>query len=390
MKIRGNQSNPRDIVVITGGSGLIGQNLAKHFTKDYQVVALDIKQPKSPIEHMAFIEMNISEEESIEKALNQLKEEFGTNIASVIHLAAFYSFDVENSHLYQKITVEGTEKLLNSLQNFKVDQFIFSSTMLVHAPGVKGQSIDETWPVNPQWSYPQSKVAAENIIESTHGEIPYVLFRIAGVYDDRCHSIPIANQIERINEHHFASHLYPGRTTHGQSFIHMEDLISAFSQAVKLRKTLPSGLTLILGEPKALSYQEMQDAIGQLIHGRDWFTQTIPVVVAISGAWLQEKIPFIQKPFIKSWMVKLADHHYELDISRAQKFLNWTPAHNLKDTLPEMIHFLKTEPEKFYAENKITKPIPAAVGLRKYFPALVSLGAIGFFAQALMRRKAWR
>ena len=59
----------------------------------------------------------------------------GTRIASVIHLAAYYDLSGEPSPLYEQIIVGGTERLLEQLRQFQVEQFVFSSTMLVHALG---------------------------------------------------------------------------------------------------------------------------------------------------------------------------------------------------------------------------------------------------------------
>jgi nucleoside-diphosphate-sugar epimerase len=100
--------------------------------------------------------------------------------------------------LYEQVTVRGTQRLLSGLKPFQVEQFIFSSTMLVHAPCKPGQRIDEDWPIEPKWDYPKFKMATETLIYREHGTIPVVVWRIAGVYDDRCHSIPLANQIKRI------------------------------------------------------------------------------------------------------------------------------------------------------------------------------------------------
>jgi len=49
----------------------------------------------------------------------------------VIHLAAYYDFSDAPIQLYDGITVGGTERLLPFLQDFKLEQFIFSSTWFV-------------------------------------------------------------------------------------------------------------------------------------------------------------------------------------------------------------------------------------------------------------------
>jgi UDP-glucose 4-epimerase len=66
-------------------------------------------------------------------ALARVRRDFGDQIASVIHLAAYYDFAGEPSPLYDEVTVRGTERLLRLLRDFQVGQFVFSSTMLVHS-----------------------------------------------------------------------------------------------------------------------------------------------------------------------------------------------------------------------------------------------------------------
>ena len=54
---------------------------------------------------------------------------------------------------------------------------------------------------------------------------------------------------------------------------------------------------------------------------------------AAVGAWAQDKLePFVpdaldqgERPFVKPFMVRMADDHYELDISRARQLLGWEP-----------------------------------------------------------------
>ena len=73
-----------------------------------------------------------------------------------------------------EITVNGTRRILRGLHEFEfdVEQFIFSSTMLVHRPGEPGQFISEESPVDPTWAYPASKVRTEKVIHDERGDIP--------------------------------------------------------------------------------------------------------------------------------------------------------------------------------------------------------------------------
>jgi nucleoside-diphosphate-sugar epimerase len=63
---------------------------------------------------------------------------YGSRIASVIHLAAYFDLTGQPNPLYDEITVHGTEKLLRALQSFEVGQFVFASSMLDRAQNRKG------------------------------------------------------------------------------------------------------------------------------------------------------------------------------------------------------------------------------------------------------------
>jgi len=346
----------KETVLVTGSSGLIGSAVVQRLAGAYEVVGFDREGPPHPPASADCINVDIASDSSVQRGLRELRERHGGRIASVIHLAAYYDFSGEPSPKYDEITVRGTSRLLRGLQDFDVEQFVFSSTMLVHAPGEPGRPIDEDHPLEPKWDYPKSKVETEELIREQHGKIPFVLLRIAGVYDDQGHSIPLANQIQRIHERWLTSTVYPGDTSHGQAFLHLEDLLEAFRLLIQRRAELPNELTLLLGEPETLSYDELQRTLGRLIHGEDWETRQIPKALAKTGAWLQDNLPLVEEPFIKPFMVDLADDHYELDIRRARSLLGWQPKHSLRETLPKIVRRLKADPLGWYKGNKLKPP----------------------------------
>jgi nucleoside-diphosphate-sugar epimerase len=228
--------------------------------------------------------------------------------------------------------------------------------MLVHAPCEPGERINEDWPLDPKWDYPKSKVRTEELIRQQRGGIPAAVLRIAGVYDDDCHSIPLANQIQRIYERRLTSRVFPGDTSRGQSFVHLDDLLDALVLVVERRAQLAAELTVLIGEPETLSYEDLQREFGRLIHDEPWETQQISKPLAKTGAWFQDNMPFAEEPFIKPWMIDLADDHYALDITKARTVLGWEPKHSLRRTMPQMISALKSDPVKWYRENKLEPP----------------------------------
>ena len=346
------------IVIVTGSNGTIGEAVMRRFAGKFEhVVGFDRKAPGPPPPDCVYIPVEITSDDSVLDGLRVVREHHGDQVASVVHLAAYYDFLGKPSPRYDEITVQGTARLLRGLTEvgLAVEQFIFSSTMLVHKPGEPGLFITEDWPLEPTWAYPESKVRTEELLFARHGDIPVVLLRISGVYDDLCNSIPLAHQIQRIYERQFSGHLYSGEIAHGQAFMHKDDLVDAIERVVERRAQLPPELPLLLGEPEALSYDELQHTIARIIHGQSWETQEVPAPLAKVGAWLQNKLPG-KKPFIKPWMVDRANDHYALDITRARTLLDWEPRHSLRETLPKMLEALKEDPLGWYQQNSLDPP----------------------------------
>jgi len=349
-------NNKKEVVIITGSSGFIGHALCHHFSNNYEVVGFDREGPPDPPPPVECLFCDLTSDESVQKTFHMVRSNYGNKIKAVFHLAAYYSFSGEDSPLYKELTVYGTGRLLRELENFEVGQFIFSSSMLVHKPNEPGQLITEDSRVEANWQYPQSKIETEKLIKNDHGKIPIVILRIAGVYDEVCHSIPIAHQIQRIYEKQLEGRLYSGSVDVRQSFVHVADVVKAYELVIQKAPELPAESTFLIGEPDAMSYEEMQQEISHDLDGHHWTTLEVPKPIAKAGAWVESALPLSEKPFVKPWMIDHADDNYELDISRARDFLGWWPSHSLRNTLPKMIEGLKIDPEKWYKINKLHPP----------------------------------
>lgn len=356
------EESPKPLVVITGAAGSIGSALVAELEGEYTVVGLDREGKKAACE---LFPVDLSSRDSVALALERLGDAHGRRISSVIHLAAYFDFTGDENPLYEKVNVEGTRYLLQALRDFEVGQFVYSGTMLVHRPDEPGRPIDEDAPIEPKWAYPISKAKAEEVIREEHGDIPFVLLHLAGLYDEKTAVPTLSEQIRRIYERDPKAHAYSGSLDVGQAFLHKEDMIDAFVRTVERREELPSGTVILIGEPETASYDELQRRIGFLIHGeKDWTTLTLPKPLAAMGAWLEEKSePIVpddfdqgEEPFIRPFMVAMADDHYELDITRARALLGWQPKHSILATLPATIAFLKSDPMAWYEANRLTPP----------------------------------
>jgi nucleoside-diphosphate-sugar epimerase len=349
------------VVLITGSKGRIGRAIAELLERDFTVVGFELDCGGAT----DCIAVDLTSDEALESACRSLRERYGGRIASVIHLAAFYDFSGEPDPRYDEVNVEGTRRLLRALRDFEVEQFVYASTMLVHAPTLPGVPITEQAPLEPKWPYPQSKLAAEEVVRRERGGIPALVLRIAGVYTGDCEVPSLAYQIQRIYERQMLARVFPGDPSHGQAFVHLDDVAQAFRLAVEARQRLPAEAAVLIGEPVTESYESLQNLIGQLIHGEPWPTRRIPKPVAAGGAWVQDLTEDLVpdaidrgiEPFIKPFMVWLADDHYELDIACAERLLGWQPRHSLRRSLLQIIGKLRQQPAQWYQRNRIPLPL---------------------------------
>ena len=349
----------RPTVLITGSSGFLGEAIARGLLGRYRVIGLDVMKPKRPIDGMETVEIDLTSDESVDAAVKEAAGKAGGRIASVIHLAAYYDTTGEDNPKYEDVTVQGTRRLLQALKTVGTEQFVFSSTLLVHAPSPeKGTRIDEDSPLDPPWAYPQSKADTEALIAEERGDIRTVVLRLAGVYDEDCRAAFVAQQIARIFERLPTAYLFTGDLAAGQPYLHKDDLVDAIVRTVDRRAELPEETVLLIAEEETPSYEEMQKRIGRLVHDEEWRTLSLPKGLTKAGAWMQTEV-LDQETDIKPWMIENSDDHYEIDISRARALLGWEPKHSLTRTLPEMIRRLKQDPTDWYEKNKL-EPAPVA------------------------------
>lgn len=352
----------KPLVIITGAAGNIGSALARTLRDQYRIVGLDTVTESDVCE---IIEVDLTKDVAVELALAKVRDRHGHQIAAVIHLAAYFDFSGKERPLYEQVNEEGTRRLLRGLQAFEVAQFVYASTMLVHAPVNPGEIIDEGSPLGPGWAYPKSKAKTEEIIAKEAGDIPYVLLRLAGLYDDQTAVPTLSQQIARIYERDLKSHVYSGDLNAGQSFVHRDDMIDAFKRTVDRRGELESGTAILIGEPYGLGYQALQTHIGELIHGEEeWETLVAPGPAAKLGAWVETKAePIVpdafdegEKPFIRPFMIDMASDHYALDTARARDLLGWMPDHRIEDGIASLVASLKEDPAAWYDANGIHQP----------------------------------
>ncbi|MFZ4673475.1 MAG: NAD-dependent epimerase/dehydratase family protein [Chlamydiia bacterium] len=346
------ENNKKRLVLITGAGGRIGRAIIQRIASDYKVIGFDRSSAIFYSEDEEIIPLDVSNPESMISTFHNIKQKYGSHIHCVIHLAAYYSFEDDSSFKkYQKITVEGTRLLLQLLQNYEVDQFIFSSTMLVHKAADLGKKIKEEDPLCPYWNYPKSKIITESVIEEERGSIKQVtIIRMSGIYDDKFHSIPLSTQLQRLMEKQFLAFFFPGNRKHGNPFLHMSDLVHMICLCMEKRNHLPNFVIMLAAEDKSFSYIELHQRMSKALYGFKLPLFWVPKFLAKIGSY------FLRNSFVKPFMIDISDLHYDVDTGRAKTLLDWRTEHNLEDKLEGMIEWAVNNKKEFYHENGLVAP----------------------------------
>lgn len=171
--------------LVTGGAGFIGSHVADHLLKQgHRVVVLDDLSggfvenvPKGAI----FEEGTILDHELI----NRLFDRY--NFKYVYHLAAYAAEGL--SHFIKRFNYEnnliGSVNLINAAVNFKVECFVFTSSIAVYGAGQSPMSEDMV-PL-PEDSYGIAKLAVEKELAVSHEMfgLDFIVFRPHNVYGER-------------------------------------------------------------------------------------------------------------------------------------------------------------------------------------------------------------
>ena len=158
----------RNAILITGGTGFLGQYLVRDFLEaGYRVAVLCRKS--SPRHVLAgldveFFEGDLTEARGLDKALQAARERLGA--FDVIHNAALISYRRVDEGALHEVNVEGVRRVLEACERVGVSKLVHVSSIVAvgHSPG--GQAIDEDAPFHSRdlpVAYVQTKRAGEEL-----------------------------------------------------------------------------------------------------------------------------------------------------------------------------------------------------------------------------------
>ena len=162
-------------ILVTGGTGFIGSNLANHLAEDNDVVVVDDL-------YLGIEENLVDDVEFIEKSV--VESELPTDVDVVYHLAALssYAMHEDDPQTGARVNVEGFVNVVEQARNDGCETVVYASTSSIY--GDQTEPSPESMDVAVNTGYEASKLARERYAEyfSNHYDMTMAGMRFFSVY----------------------------------------------------------------------------------------------------------------------------------------------------------------------------------------------------------------
>jgi len=239
-------------VLVTGGAGFIGSNLANHLATDNDVTALDdcyLGTPENLIDDVEFVEASV------------LDDDLPTDVDVVFHIAALSSYAMHEDDPARgaRVNVEGFVNTVDQARADECETVVYASTSSVY--GDRTEPSPEDMDVTVDTGYEASKLARERYAEYFHSHYGLSMagLRFFSVYQGmeegaEGHKGEYANLIAQFADdiaHGHNPEIW-GDGTQTRDFTHVDDIVRGLELAADHR--LNGIYNLGTGEGYSLNY----------------------------------------------------------------------------------------------------------------------------------------
>ena len=254
-------------VLVTGGAGFIGSNLANHLAADNEVIALDdgyLGTPDNLDDAVEYVDGSV------------LDDDLPTDVDVVFHLAALSSYFMheDDPATGARVNIEGFVNTVDQARRDGCDRVVYASTSSIY--GDRTDPSPEDLPVTARTGYEASKLARERYAEyfTHHYDLTTCGLRFFSVYQGfggaEAHKGEYANLIAQ-----FADAIARGERpevwgdgTQTRDFTHVDDIVRGIELAAD--HDLQGIYNLGTGESYSLNelVDHLNDALGTDIEPR--------------------------------------------------------------------------------------------------------------------------
>ena len=209
--------------LITGVGGFVGFNIAKYYSKYFNIVGTYRKQ-KPNIKNIKLIKIDLSK-----KKLSTFLEKNKLNIDTIIHCSSKTPVSKYKTKNIYANNVLQMKNILNINQNFK--KFIFLSTMSVYGQ-INKKFVKESYKGASINSYGLSKLKCEEMLKkfTKKNKISSYVFRLPGVVGRFSHSNFMSTAMKKIKENKKLEVLSP--SSKFNNIVHVNFLIKYIDYAI--------------------------------------------------------------------------------------------------------------------------------------------------------------
>ncbi len=295
-------------ILVTGGAGFIGSNLANHLSAANDVIAVDDGYLGTPANLSADVDYH---NQSV------LDDDLPTDVDVVFHLAALssYAMHEENPTRGARVNVEGFVNTVEQAREDGCDTVVYASTSSIYGSQTEPSPVDMDVAVNT--GYEASKLARERYAEyfANHYNMNVAGMRFFSVYQGyggaEEHKGEYANVIAQFADD-IANDRSPalyGDGTQTRDFTHVDDIV----RGLELAATHQLTGVYNLGTGTSYSFNELVDMLN-----------------AELGADIEPE--YVENPIPDSVYV----HDTCADASRMHEKTGWEPSISLEEGIKQV------------------------------------------------------
>lgn len=277
------------MILITGATGYVGQNLVSKLSKDQRVRCF-VTIEKSVGDNVDFVRGDLSDINSLEEATR--------GISSVVHLAAVIKS--RRREEFVKVNVEGTKNLLSACIKNKVKRFIYISSYDVILRNKN--------------DYAFSKIQAEDIVKNSG--LDYIIIRPTVIYG-RGDKRNLGMLFGLIKKYSFAPVI--GSGNYKLQPVYVEDVVEAIVKCLEIKKAKK---TYFVGGPEALTFNEVVNKTSEVLSKR---AVKLHIPLPIIKLFLKSYEKVFRNPFMTYNELLSTIEDKTCDISETEKELGFRP-----------------------------------------------------------------
>ena len=316
-------------ILILGGSGFIGSNLADRLAKDgHEITLLDKNPPHQKAKNIRYVHGDITEKITMKKAFK--------NIDVVYHLASLLAKKGLPDAEYWKVNFEGTKNIFELSLSSKIKQLVYVSSAGI-IKSTKNRPLKEGDPFEPDNAYKQTKIACEKFLTSKSDKLNITICRPESAYGPR--DMGTVGLVKMIKNGRF---IMP---TSGKNLInptYVSDIVQGFELVLMNEKAW--GKTFIFAGKEIVTSRKFMEIMAELVD-RKVSNLYIPEIISQAAA---TSLDFLGKHFKFTPPFSRLDLEFFqmnrfFDTSLARKDLGYKPGVGLKKGMKRTV--------EWYAEN---------------------------------------